>query len=94
MTVTASYDLTVGSNQHVKTIIVNNSASATIALPSAAGIVGREYNIKKVSATGGGRTVVIDPAGAELVDGNGTFSLTSQYEAITLISDGANWHIV
>lgn len=94
VTVTASYDLTVGTNQHVKTIIVNNAAAATIALPSAVGIAGREYRIKKVSATGGGRTVTIDPNGAETVDGAATFDLVSQYESITIVSDGANWFIV
>ena len=94
VTVTASYDLTVGDNQHVKTIIVNNAAAATIALPSAVGIAGREYRVKKVSATGGGRTVTIDPDGAETIDGSADFDLTSQYESITFVSDGANWLIV
>lgn len=94
VTVAASYDLTVGDNQHVKTIIVNNAAAATIALPSAVGIAGREYRIKKVSATGGGRTVDIDPNGAETVDGVATFTLVSQYESVTIVSDGANWWIV
>ena len=94
VTVAASYDLTVGTNQHVKTIIVNNAAAATIALPSAVGIAGREYRVKKVSATGGGRTVTIDPNGAETIDGSATFGLVSQYEAITFVSDGANWIIV
>jgi phage-related tail fiber protein len=94
VTVTASYDLTTGDNQHVKTIIVNNAAAATIALPSAVGISGREYRVKKVSATGGGRTVTIDPNGAETIDGAADFDLVSQYESITFVSDGANWWIV
>ena len=94
VTVTASYDLTVGDNQHVKTIIVNNAAAATIALPSAVGIAGREYRVKKVSATGGGRTVAVDPDGTETIDGDATFDLVSQYESITFVSDGANWFIV
>lgn len=94
VTVTASYDLTVGDNQHVKTIIVNNAAAATIALPSAVGITGREYRVKKVSATGGGRTVSVDPDGTETIDGDATFDLVSQYESITFVSDGANWFIV
>jgi len=94
VTVTASYDLTVGDNQHVKTIIMNNAAAATIALPSAVGISGREYRVKKVSATGGGRTVTIDPNGAETIDGDATFDLVSQYESVTFVSDGANWWIV
>lgn len=94
VTVTASYDLTVGTNEHVRTIIVNNLAGATISLPSAVGIEGREYIVKKISATGGGRTVTIDPNGAELIDGAATFDLVSQYEAISFVSDGTGWNIV
>lgn len=94
VTVTASYDLTVGTNEHVRTIIVNNAAAATIALPSAVGIEGREYIVKKISATGGGRTVAIDPNGTELIDGALTFDLVSQYEAISFVSDGTGWNIV
>jgi hypothetical protein len=94
VTVTASYDMTTGTNDDVRAIIVNNAAAATISLPSAVGIAGREYHIKKVSATGGGRTVTIDGNGTETIDGDLTFTLVSQYEAITIVSDGANWWIV
>jgi len=93
-TFTATVDLGVGTNGAAKTIIMNNAAAATITLPSAVGLEGREYDIKKVSATGGGRTVTIDGAGTETIDGSLTFALVSQYEAITVISDGANWWIV
>ena len=93
-TFTATVDLGAGTNGAAKTIIMNNAAAATITLPSAVGIEGREYDIKKVSATGGGRTVTIDGAGSETIDGSLTFALVSQYEAITVISDGANWWIV
>ena len=92
--VTADYDMTVGTNDDVRTILVNNAAGATIDLPSAVGIEGREYHIKKISNTGGGRTVTIDPNGVETIDDNLTFTLNAKYEAITVVSDGANWWIV
>jgi len=94
VTVTATYDMTVGTNAEVRTISVNNAAVATIALPSAVGIEGREYIVKKVSAGGAARYVNITPDGAETIDGAATFQLKSQYEAITFVSDGAQWLIV
>ena len=92
VTVTATYDL--DANPDVKTLLVNNAAAATITLPSAVVIEGREYRVKKISATGGVRTVTIDPDGAETIDGDADFDLVSQYESITFVSDGANWYIV
>jgi len=94
VTVVASYDMTVGTNQHVRTLVVNNAAVATISLPSAVGIEGREYIIKKISGGGAGQNVIIDPNGAELIDGATDFTLKSQYEAITFVSDGTQWLIV
>lgn len=93
-TFTATVDLGSGTNGDAKTIVLNNAAGATVTLPSAVGIEGREYNIKKISNTGGGRDVTIDGAGAETIDGATTFTLGKQWEAITVVSDGANWFIV
>lgn len=87
-------DLGSGSNGDARTIIVNNAAAATITLPPASGLNGREYNIKKISATGGGRNVTIDGSGGEFIDGVLTKVLNKQYEALTVICDGSNWFIV
>lgn len=94
VTVVADYDLGSGSNEFVRTVIVNNAALATIDLPAASGRDGVTYNIKKVSATGGGRNVVIDGNGAETIDGATTFTLNAQHESVTIVSDGSNWWIV
>ena len=39
-------------------------------------------------------TLTIDPNGAQTIDGAATAVLVSQYEAITLISDNANWQVI
>ena len=44
--------------------------------------------------TQSGGTVTIDPSGSETVNGSSTKTLTSQYETVTIISDGSNWLIV
>lgn len=61
----------------------------TVALTSAATYKGKKYTIKK--SDGSGNAITIDPAGAETIDGSATVSLSSQYDAITIQSDGTNW---
>jgi len=65
-----------------------NTTVQAIGLPTAVGIEGRVYVIKKIGATG---NVVIAPVGSETIDGSTTKILSTQYEVIHLMSDGANW---
>jgi hypothetical protein len=68
-------------------------ADITITLPTAIGIKGRMYSVFKGCA--GTKKVIIDPFGAELINGaanNNTVS--SQYKVLTCVSDGANWWIL
>ena len=69
-------------------VITCAAGTYTISLPTAVGIAGREYVIKRIGATG---TITIDPAGTETIDGSTTKTLTSQNEVIRIVSDGANW---
>lgn len=65
-----------------------SSAGVTVNLPSAAPnpVV---YTIVKVDATG--NTVTIDPSGAQTINGAATRILSTQWESVTIRSDGANW---
>jgi hypothetical protein len=75
------------------TIECNNTAgSMTVNLPTAAGIPGRVYVIKKVSAAG--NSVVIDGYLSETIDGSLTNTITIQYGCIMIQSDGTNWIIL
>lgn len=79
----ADYVLTADDN----TILVN--ATATMTLPTAVGIAGRLYRIKRIF--GGGPTTIATTA-SQTIDGQPSpLILTSQYDAIVTISDGANW---
>jgi len=64
----------------------------TITLPTASGIAGRQYTIKKVDPTG--NAVTVAATGTETIDGASTYSLSAQYDAVTIVSDGTNWLIV
>lgn len=68
------------------------SAAFTVTLPAAASFTGKRYVIKKIDSSV--NAITIDPNGAELVDGASTTTLNTQYEAVEIVCDGSNWHIV
>ena len=67
------------------------SAAVTITFPTAAGIQGVSYTVKKTDA--GGNTVTLNPAGSETIEGSATKVLSTQWSYYTITSDGENWII-
>jgi len=67
------------------------SANVTITLPTASGIAGTIYVIKRSDAT---YDVTIDGNGAETIDGNATVTLSAQYQFKMIMSDGTNWKVI
>jgi hypothetical protein len=53
---------------------------------------GIQYTIKKTDASA--NAVTIDGFGAETIDGAATKVINTQYESVTIVSDGSNWFIV
>jgi hypothetical protein len=68
--------------------IFNESSDMTINLP-ASHSAGDRYYIKNRAAS---NILTVGTADSDTIDGGGTKILYHQYEAITVISDGANWH--
>lgn len=66
------------------------AGDATVNLPAANGLVGQEFVIKN-SSTG---IITLDPDGSETIDGELTVLLSTQYDALTIVSNGTNWIIV
>lgn len=67
-------------------------ASFTATLPTAVGISGTVYRVKRLNS--GPNTVTIGTTSAQTIDGATTQVLTVQYSSVDLISDGANWGIL
>ena len=85
--VTQNY--TVLATDHM--IFVNASAgNITITLPTASGIIGRQYIIKRVDGTV--NSVTIDPNASETIEGSATKSLMDQ-SSVVIVSDNSNWWI-
>ncbi len=88
---TASSDYTATSTDHI--ILADASTSAfTVTLPTAVGITGREYIVKKIDSTT--NIVTIATTGSETIDGDASFDLELKDESVNIFSNGSNWYII
>lgn len=67
------------------------SAGFTVALPAAASNIGKKYIIVKTDSTF--NAVTIDGNASETINGATTRTLNTQYEAVQIVCDGANWYL-
>lgn len=67
------------------------SASVTLTLPPAATSTNETFYIKKVASA---NSLIIDPNGAELIDGASTFTLTGLNSGIMVVCTGTSWVIL
>ena len=69
-----------------------STAPDTVFLPTASGIAGRIYTIKKVDAST--NAVVVKGNASELIDGSNVATLPNQYSTIVIQSNGTQWYII
>jgi hypothetical protein len=74
-------------------ITMNVAGASVVNLPTAVGITGKVYCIKRLSAAGP-NAVVITPNGIETIDGAASLTLNAFGQSASVTSDGANWIIV
>lgn len=87
--ITANYTVLVDDH----TILVDATAGAvTLTLPVAVKSSRRTVSVKKTDASV--NNVVLIAASGDLIDGAATSSLTTQYESITVHSDGVGWWVI
>jgi len=79
---------TAGINDNF--LVFTGTSAATLTLPTAAGITGREYWIKNASSNSS--TLTIATTSSQTVDGLSSWTLTQQNKAIRLVSNGSNWY--
>lgn len=68
------------------------SGNTTISLPTAVGISGKVFEIKKTDSSG--TTTTISPNGAETIDSRTVLYLINQGAFVSIKSDGTNWQII
>ncbi len=90
-TTTTSSSFSVLSTHHtVRCDCTSNNITAN--LPAASSNTGLVLVIKKVDSTG--NTVTIDGNGTDLIDGNSTLAISTQYGTYTVQSNGTGWDIL
>lgn len=86
---TTTYTATTGDD----VILCDTSGGAwTLTLYAASGNAGRQLRIKKT--TNDFSALTIDGNASETIDGATTRKLITQYDEMTLVCDGSNWHIL
>ena len=74
-------------------ILANATSGAfTVTLPTAAGIKGRQYNVKLQNTNG--NTVTVATTGGQTIDGATTQIMYLGYTNLVVLSDGSNWEIL
>ena len=68
------------------------SALFTITLPTAVGVTGQTYTIKRINS--GSNAVTVGTTSSQTIDGITTYALSAQYKYVKVVSDGANWIII
>lgn len=92
-TVLETADSTVNVPIGVAVVLADATSGAiTVNLPAAADNEDRMIAVKKVDSSV--NAVTVDANASETIDGNLTYSLSSQYDVVMLVSDGSNWNIV
>jgi hypothetical protein len=83
---------TVTINDINKTFICSAAAAYAVTLLSAA-VAGDGFRLtfKKINDE---QAITLTPAGIETIDGQSTFILNADYQAVTIVSNGANWLIL
>lgn len=90
-TVSSNYSMTASDN----TILASTTSNAiTVTLPSAAGISGRVYTIKKIGTGGINNQLTISPSGGATIDNGSSYIIYNDWTYVTLQTDGTNWYII
>lgn len=82
----------VAANDNITTddeIVVIGGGAPVLTLPPASTVPGITIIIKSIPGTG-----VVQGSGGETIDGSGTFSFSSAFESLEVISAGGNWLVV
>lgn len=85
---TGTYSLT---NEYA---ILGNAVSGSVILnlPAASSYNGKTYKIKKVDSSS--NVITLNGSGTDKIDGQSSYSINYQYQAIELVCDGLAWYIM
>ncbi|NBT35347.1 MAG: hypothetical protein EBT03_07385 [Betaproteobacteria bacterium] len=75
---------------HYTVLCDTSGGGFTVTLPAAATCAGRVYVVKNKSTN----TATVQGNGAETIDGSNTYALSTQWQSVTIQSDGTAWFVL
>ena len=75
-------------------LVDSTAATRAITLPSAATMPGRRYTVKDWKGQSATHNITVGTVSSQTIDGSSTAVLSTNYQAIEVASDGANWSII
>jgi hypothetical protein len=72
----------------------SSSSSLTLTLSTSSLEVGKEVIIKDSTGSSSINSITVNTEGSETIDGQASFTISSNYTSISIISDGSNWFII
>ncbi|HEV8282902.1 MAG TPA: tail fiber domain-containing protein [Chitinophagaceae bacterium] len=88
VTISGTASNTLGSGDY--NFLYTGASAATVTLPDATAITGRVYTIKNANSS----ALTVNTTSSQTIDGATTYTLGSQYQTVTVISNGSNWNII
>lgn len=91
---TKSSTFTVALGDYAKEILCNAAGGAITANLPAAATAGAGFTVGIMKTDATANAVTIDGSGTETINGSTTYAITSQYQVVTIRSDGSNWVVL
>lgn len=86
---------TISPSQSSTVYLVDSSSSSLTLTVSTSSIeAGKELIIKDSTGSSATNSIVVQTEGSETIDGQSSFTISSNYTSITIVSDGSNWFII
>ena len=76
-------------------VAIGETGPITITLPAVAtAAVGKIYHIKDADGVAASSNITVDADSTELIDGEETFVITSNFKSVTIVNLGDKWTVV
>lgn len=75
-------------------LVDSSSDSLTLTLSTSSLEVGKEVIIKDSTGSSSINSITVNTEGSETIDGQASFTISSNYTSISIISDGSDWFII
>jgi len=72
----------------------SSSSSLTLTLATSSLDVGKEVIIKDSTGSSSVNSITVQTENSETIDGQSSFTISSNYTSISIVSDGSNWFII